>query len=87
MHLARSVKPSVHLDEWIGQLKGGSSFEMGEGLQWQAGYGIVSFGTRDLEWVVKYIHNQRSTLLDFSGNAVTVDRRRLKIVWSVENNF
>jgi len=32
---------------------------MGKGLQWQAGYGIVSFGTRDLKWVVDYIHNQR----------------------------
>ncbi len=59
VHIGFSVKPSIHLDEWIGQLKGGSSFEMGKGLQWQAGYGIVSFGTRDLEWVVKYIHNQR----------------------------
>ena len=59
IHLGFSVKPSIHLDEWIGQLKGASSFEMGKGLQWQAGYGIVSFGTRDLEWVVKYIHNQR----------------------------
>jgi putative transposase len=59
IHLAFSVQPSVHLDEYIGQLKGASSFEMGKGLQWQAGYGIVSFGTRDLEWVVRYIHSQR----------------------------
>ena len=59
LHVAFSVKPSVHLDEWIGQLKGVSSFEMGKGLQWQFGYGIVSFGTRDLKWVVDYVHNQR----------------------------
>jgi putative transposase len=59
VHIGCSVKPSVHLDEWIGQLKGGSSFEMGKGLQWQAGYGIVSFGTKDLRWVLNYIHNQR----------------------------
>lgn len=59
LHIATSVKPSIHLDEWIGQLKGASSFEMGKGLQWQAGYGIVSFGTRDLKWVIDYIHNQR----------------------------
>ena len=59
VHLAFSVKPSIHLDEWIGLLKGASSFEMGKGLEWQAGYGIVSFGSRDLKWVVDYIHNQR----------------------------
>jgi len=59
VHVASSIKPSVHLDECISQLKGASSFEMGKDLQWQAGYGIVSFGTKDLEWVVRYIHNQR----------------------------
>lgn len=59
VHIGCSVKPSIHLDEWIGQLKGASSYEMGKGLQWQAGYGIVSFGSRDLKWVVDYIHNQR----------------------------
>ncbi|MBV9217442.1 MAG: transposase [Acidobacteria bacterium] len=59
VHIGCSVKPSIHLDEWIGQLKGSSSFEMGKGLQWQSGYGIVSFGTRDLKWLVDYIHNQK----------------------------
>ena len=59
VHVVCSVKPSVHIDEWIGRLKGASSFEMGKDLQWQAGYGIVSFGTRDLKWVVDYVHNQR----------------------------
>src|SRR5262245_36232006 len=59
IHIGLSVKPSIHLDEWIGNLKGSSSFEMGKGLQRRAGYGIVSFGTRDLKWVVDYIQNQR----------------------------
>jgi putative transposase len=59
VHIGCSVKPSIHLDEWIGQLKGASSYEMGNDLQWQAGYGIVSYGTRDLEWVVSYIRNQK----------------------------
>ena len=58
-HIGCSVKPSVHIDEWVGQLKGASSFEMGKGLQWQAGYGIVSFGTKDLKWVVDYVRDQR----------------------------
>jgi hypothetical protein len=28
-------------------------------LQWQTGYGVVSFGTKDLPWVREYIRNQR----------------------------
>jgi putative transposase len=28
-------------------------------LEWQAGYGVVSFGTRDLEWVKSFVKNQR----------------------------
>lgn len=28
-------------------------------LQWQAGYGVVSFGTKDLEWVKAYVRNQK----------------------------
>ena len=58
VHIAASVKPSLHLDEWIGQLKGGSSYAMGKRLQWQHGYGVVSFGTKDLQWVLDYIRNQ-----------------------------
>ena len=29
-------------------------------LEWQAGYGVVSFGTKNLEWVKAYVRNQRS---------------------------
>jgi len=28
-------------------------------LEWQNGYGIVSFGTKDLKWVVRYVLNQK----------------------------
>jgi hypothetical protein len=28
-------------------------------LEWQAGYGVVSFGTRALEWVCGYVRNQK----------------------------
>ena|SRR5688572_28329628 len=58
-HIAVSVAPKIHLDEWIGQLKGASSHEFGKTLEWQRGYGIVSFGTKDLKWVVDYIRNQK----------------------------
>ncbi|MGD0898035.1 MAG: IS200/IS605 family transposase [Thermoguttaceae bacterium] len=66
MHVALSIPPTLLISEFIGQLKGASSHEVneqvglqGKVLQWQAGYGVVSFGTRDLEWVKLYIRNQR----------------------------
>jgi len=66
VHLAVSVPPTLTPSEWIGQLKGGTSHDVNEQtdtrdkvLQWQAGYGIVSFGTKDLPWVIAYIKGQR----------------------------
>jgi len=59
-HLAVSIPPTVLISEFVGQLKGASSHEVneqlglhGKKLQWQAGYGVVSFGTGDLEWIKK----------------------------------
>ena len=59
VHLAASVRPTVDIDNWIGKLKGSSSHELGKALHWQSGYGVVSFGTRDLKWIVAYIQNQK----------------------------
>ncbi|MGA2620103.1 MAG: IS200/IS605 family transposase [Thermoguttaceae bacterium] len=66
LHVAVSVPPTLVPSEFIGQLKGASAHEVnqqlklrGKVLQWQAGYGVVSFGTRQLEWVKAYIRNQR----------------------------
>lgn len=66
MHVCVSVVPTILMSELIGQLKGGSAHKVNEKLghrskrlQWQAGYGVVSFGTRDLDWVANYVRNQR----------------------------
>lgn len=64
IHLAVSVPPTMQPAEWIGRLKGASSHHINQSsnhklLQWQRGYGIVSFGTRDLPWVIIYVLNQR----------------------------
>jgi REP element-mobilizing transposase RayT len=58
VHLAISVAPTVLVSELVGQLKGASAHEANHRLgrkvlEWQAGYGVVSFGTRDLPWVVE----------------------------------
>ncbi len=75
VHLAVSVAPTIPISEFIGQLKGSSSHEANQklghkALEWQAGYGVVSFGTRDLPWVIDYVRNQRER----HARGQTVDR-------------
>jgi putative transposase len=64
IHLVVSIAPELHISKLIGQLKGASSFYINKLanqklLEWQRGYGVVSFGTKDLAWVVKYVLNQK----------------------------
>jgi putative transposase len=58
------MPPTILVSDFIGQLKGSSSHDVNQKLgqkvvEWQTGYGVVSFGTRDLEWVKDYVRNQR----------------------------
>ena len=65
VHIAVTISPTLLISEWIGKIKGASSHYVNHELanrkllDWQTGYGVVSFGTRDLEWVVRYIRNQK----------------------------
>jgi hypothetical protein len=59
IHLGASFYPPFEIDEWIGQMKGASSHEFGKDIYWQGGYRVVSFGTRDLPWVINYIEDQK----------------------------
>ena len=66
VHLAVSIPPTVPISDWIGKLNGASAHYINHEicnqkvLAWQSGYGVVSFGTKDLPWVVAYIRNQQS---------------------------
>jgi len=65
VHVVVTVFPTVGISELIGQLKGSSSHEANQQfsgrkvVEWQSGYGVVSFGTKDLEWVKEYVRNQK----------------------------
>ena len=65
VHVAVTIPPTLLISEWIGKVKGASSHYVNHELvnrkvlDWQTGYGVVSFGTKDLEWVVNYIRNQK----------------------------
>jgi len=66
VHLAVAIPPTVGISEWVGKLKGASAHHINHEicnqkvLEWQTGYGVVSFGTKDLPWVVAYIQKQKS---------------------------
>jgi REP element-mobilizing transposase RayT len=70
IHLVASVPPKIALSDFIGQLKGNSSHFVNHELSlpyqfgWQRGYGIVSFGGKQLDIVVKYVKNQRQHHLE-----------------------
>ena len=64
VHLCLTIPPTLLISEFIGQLKGSSSHEANQklghkALEWQAGYGVVSFGSKDLPWVKSYVREQR----------------------------
>ena len=84
VHLCVTIPPTIRVSEFIGQLKGASSHEVnqrlgrGKLLHWQEGYGVVTFGTKDLEWVKAYVRNQRQ----HHAEGTTHDRLER---WSSEN--
>ena len=65
VHIAVTIPTTLLISEWIGKLKGGCSFYINHEianrklLDWQDGYGVVSFGTKDLKWVVDYVKKQK----------------------------
>ena len=65
VHMGVSIPPTLLISDWIGDLKGSSSHFINQRianrhvLDWQTGYGVVSFGTKDLPWVVSYIERQK----------------------------
>ncbi len=66
LHVVVTIPPTLLISEFVGQLKGASSHEVNKQLglqnktlQWQTGYGVVSFGSGDLDWVKSYVRNQR----------------------------
>ena len=65
VHLAVSIPAKVSVSDFVGQVKGNSSHFVNHELclpyhfGWQAEYGIVTFGQRNLNLVVEYIRHQR----------------------------
>ena len=64
VHLAISIEPSVTISDLVQTLKGGTSHDINSQtndkvLQWQRGYGVVSFGKNNLPWIQSYLERQK----------------------------
>ena len=64
VHLAINIEPQVCISDLVGDLKGACSYELNQqkrfkALEWQRGFGVVSFGKKQLGWVQEYIANQK----------------------------
>jgi putative transposase len=70
IHLVASVPPRIALSNFIGQVKGNSSHFVNHELSlpcpfnWQAEYGVVSFGGKQLDMVARYVKGQRQHHLE-----------------------
>jgi putative transposase len=66
VHIAVSISTTVAVSEWVRQVKGVSTYEvnttfsLSEHFRWQRGYGVLTFGKRQLEFVAEYIKNQKT---------------------------
>lgn len=63
-HLVVSIEPDVLISKFIGDLKGACSHEINarmgaKVLDWQRGYGVVSFARKDLKWALDYVANPK----------------------------
>lgn len=64
VHLAINIEPQITISKLVGELKGFSAHEINEQkrmkrLEWQRGFGVVSFGRKQLSWVQDYIARQK----------------------------
>jgi putative transposase len=66
VHVVVALAPTILISDLVGKLKGASAHEANQKLthgrkvlEWQTGYGVVSFGKKDLKWVVDYVNNQK----------------------------
>jgi REP element-mobilizing transposase RayT len=64
VHLLTRLPPNILVSEFIGQVKGATSFRVNRSvklkfkLRWQEGYGVLTLRRSELEKVSRYIDNQ-----------------------------
>ena len=64
IHLAVDIEPTVCISDLVGDIKGASAHEVRwpsgmKALEWQRSFAVVSFGKKNLPWVLDYIARQK----------------------------
>lgn len=65
VHVAVSIRPAIAVSTWVQHAKGSTAydlkrdFDLDEPFHWQKGYGVMTFGQKNLPFVVSYINNQK----------------------------
>lgn len=66
IHIAMTIAPKVSVAHWVKTIKGATAFEINaafpdtpERFYWQTGYGVLTFGARNLDTVLAYIARQK----------------------------
>ncbi len=64
IHVALKIPPTLLFTEWIGQIKGATSFAVKRAFDstdfaWQDGYGVVSFRASDAITITRYVARQK----------------------------
>ena len=65
IHIAVSIPPKIAISQWVKRIKGASSnqcnqvFTNEDRFYWQSGFGVLTYGRKQLDFVIEYIHNQK----------------------------
>jgi len=66
IHIAVLIPPKLAVADWIQQVKGRTSHDVNEQysdldnrFQWQSSYGVLTFGVKQLDFILAYIVNQK----------------------------
>lgn len=65
VHVAVSINPAIAVADWTGQIKGSTAYDINmlfkpdETFRWQRGYGVRTFGAKQLPFILEYIKNQK----------------------------
>lgn len=77
VHVAVCISPGIAVGKWVGQVKGAASHavniafgDLETPFRWQDGYGVLTFGAKNLNLVTDYIarqkeHHAKGTIQDY----------------------
>lgn len=66
IHIAATIHTSLSVADWVKHIKGASSYavnnllpQLSSRFGWQSGYGVLTYGIKQMSFVVAYVENQQ----------------------------